>query len=90
MAYSRNGLRRQYGAFITVKCGNCGWQANYPVSSVCAEANTTVGAGAVVGGLVGLIGGPFGALLGLGLGAAIGGANDTEESNKVLNFNRSW
>jgi hypothetical protein len=89
-AYSRNGLRRQFGDSLLIRCGVCGRQAYYPVLSVCAEANQSAGAGAVIGGLVGLLGGPVGALIGLGLGAAVGGANDTEERQKVINFNRSW
>lgn len=92
VAPNRSKLRQRFnGDAFRVRCGTCGQERIYNVGRVVAErdANGTA-TGAVVGGLVGLLGGPIGLLIGGGLGAAIGGANDTEESQKVRNFNSSW
>lgn len=89
---NRNGLRQRFGGdFIKVRCGTCAHERIYSIRRVEAvkDSNNT-GTGAVVGGLIGLLGGPLGVLIGGGLGAALGGANDTEETRKINNFNNSW
>ena len=92
MAYSRAALARQIGADpFRIRCGVCGFVDNYSTRRVWAEdGGGATAAGGVIGGLVGLLGGPIGVLIGAGLGAALGGADDTEEQQKVKNFNNSW
>jgi hypothetical protein len=91
-ANSRGQLRALFGGnYFRVQCGTCQTQATYNVADVKAEEgtkNTTTGA--LVGGLVGILGGPLGIAIGAGIGGLIGNGSDTDEKNKVRNFNESW
>jgi len=91
-ANNRGSMRMLlHGDYFRVQCGTCTQQDIYSVNDVIAQEDSNETAtGALVGGLVGLLGGPLGVFIGGGIGAMIGNGSDTEERNRVKNFNESW
>lgn len=75
--------------YFTMSCSHCGISETYSVNDVFAEVGqSSLPAGAILGGLIGLIGGPMGALVGGTVGSIVGASADEEEKKRVRRFNQ--
>ncbi|VUT27698.1 MAG: hypothetical protein SYNGOMJ08_00248 [Candidatus Syntrophoarchaeum sp. GoM_oil] len=86
---TRGELETHIGSrYFTISCSHCGINKTYSVHDVFAEVGqSSLPAGAILGGLIGLVGGPIGTLLGGTVGSILGASADEEEKKRVRRFN---